>query len=86
MRQDFRTFQYLSRAKILIHHGAPTDRKGRIGRKQAYSTVPSVYYTAKKRRKFYVFTLVHYNLNLNLNIYVAGPFSVDATGESWDDS
>ena len=21
-----------------------------------------------------------------LNIYVAGPFSVDATGESWDDS
>ena len=25
-------------------------------------------------------------LNLNLNIYVAGTVSVDATGESWDDS
>ena len=26
-----------------------------------------------------------YLLNLNLNLYVAGPFSVDATGESWDE-
>ena len=24
-------------------------------------------------------------LDMNLNIYVAGPFSVDATGESWDE-
>ena len=36
MRPDFRTFQYSSRAKIPIHHGARTDRKGRIDRKQAY--------------------------------------------------
>ena len=28
---------------------------------------------------------IQYNLNLNLNLYVAGPFSVDATGESWDE-
>ena len=33
---DFRSFQYLSRAKIPIHHGARIDRKGRIDRKQAY--------------------------------------------------
>ena len=26
-----------------------------------------------------------YWLNLNLNLYVAGPFSVDAMGESWDE-
>ena len=37
MRPDFRTFQYSSGAKIPIHHGARTDRKGRIDRKQAYS-------------------------------------------------
>ena len=24
-------------------------------------------------------------LDINLNIYVAGPFSVDVTGESWDE-
>ena len=36
MRPDFRTFQYSSRAKIPIHNGARTDRKGRIDRKQAY--------------------------------------------------
>ena len=36
MRPDFRTFQYSSRAKIPIHHGARTDRKGRIDSKQAY--------------------------------------------------
>ena len=36
MHPDFRTFQYSSRAKIPIHHGARTDRKGRIDRKQAY--------------------------------------------------
>ena len=35
MRPDFRTFQYSSQAKILIHHGAGTDKKGRIDRKQA---------------------------------------------------
>ena len=39
MRPDFRTFQYSSRAKIPIHHGARTDRKGRIDRKQAYATI-----------------------------------------------
>ena len=37
MRLDFRTFQYSSQAKILIHHGGRTDRKGRIDKKQAYS-------------------------------------------------
>ena len=36
MRPGFRTFQYSSRAKIPIHHGDRTDRKGRIDRKQAY--------------------------------------------------
>ena len=36
IRPDFRTFQYSSRAKIPIHHGARTDRTGRIDRKQAY--------------------------------------------------
>ena len=36
MRPDFRTFQYLSRAKILIHHGDRTDRKDQIDKKQAY--------------------------------------------------
>ena len=36
MRPDFRTFQYSSRAKIPIHHGARIDRKGQIDRKQAY--------------------------------------------------
>ena len=35
MRPDFKTFQNSSRAKILIHHGARIDRKGRIDRKQA---------------------------------------------------
>ena len=32
-----------------------------------------------------VHNLMDMNLNTNLNIYVAGPFSVDATGESWDE-
>ena len=36
MRPNFRTFQYSSRDKIPIHHGARIDRKGRIDRKQAY--------------------------------------------------
>ena len=36
MRPDFLTFQYTPRAKIPIHHGAQTDRKGRIDKKQAY--------------------------------------------------
>ena len=35
MCPDFRTFQYSSRAKILIHHGGRTDRKGQIDQKQA---------------------------------------------------
>ena len=39
MRPDFRTFQYSSLAKIPIHHGARTDRKGRIDRKQAYNNM-----------------------------------------------
>ena len=38
MRPDFRTFQYTSRAKTLIHHYGRTDRKGRIDKKQAYMT------------------------------------------------
>ena len=36
MRLDFPTFQYSSLAKIPIHHGAGTDRKGRIDKKQGY--------------------------------------------------
>ena len=36
MRLDFQMFQYSSRAKIPIHHGARTDRMGRIDKKQAY--------------------------------------------------
>ena len=32
---DFRMFQYLSRAKILIHHGDRTDWKDGIDKKQA---------------------------------------------------
>ena len=36
MRLDLRTFQYLSRAKILIHHGDQTDRKDPTDKKQAY--------------------------------------------------
>ena len=31
----FRTFQYSWRAKILIHHGGRTGKKGRIDKKQA---------------------------------------------------
>ena len=41
MRPDFRTFQYSSRAKIPIHHGARTDRKGRIDRKQVITALLS---------------------------------------------
>ena len=40
MHPDFRTFQYSSRTKIPIHHGARTDRKGGIDKKQAYSNNP----------------------------------------------
>ena len=36
MRPDFRTFQYSSWAKILIHHGGRIDQKGRIDKKQTY--------------------------------------------------
>ena len=34
MCPDLLTFQYSSQAKILIHHGDRTDRKGRIDKKQ----------------------------------------------------
>ena len=56
MCPDFRMFQYSSQAKIPIHHGARTDQKCRIDKKQAYyllySLINSIFKSSRYSRLY----------------------------------
>ena len=56
---DFQTFQYSSRAKILIHHGDRTNRKDWIEKKQAYYIDNEI--VKNMRQKCLLFTCLRHN-------------------------